>query len=87
MGAGLQQNHGLEWGPQLWENMTTTSPNHIFSDTAHLRAEIAAKSQKRKDIQNESKLADEGVNTLEQTIPLQHIELTADTTETLFPMK
>ncbi len=83
MGAGLQQNYGLEWGPHLWEKMANTSPNHIFSDTAHLRAKIAAK----KKLQRKLKIADEGVNTPEQTIPLQHIKLTADMTETLFPMK
>ena len=30
MGAGLQQNLGKEWGPQVWRTMTQSSPNKVF---------------------------------------------------------
>ena len=30
MGAGLQQNMVKEWGPELWRQMTNSSPNKVF---------------------------------------------------------
>lgn len=48
MGAGLQQNMGKEWGPQAWRNMTYSSPNKIFTDTAQHSAKIARQDRKRK---------------------------------------
>ena len=45
MGAGLRQNMGMEWGPQTWKSMTSTSPNKTFSTTAAKRVE---KDRKRK---------------------------------------
>ena len=51
MGAGLQQNLGKEWGPQVWKIMTKTSPNKVFSDTAHNNAKTTEKDRKRKATQ------------------------------------
>ena len=51
MGAGLQQNLGREWGPQVWRTMTQSSPNKVFSDTAHNSAKKVKKDRKRKATQ------------------------------------
>ena len=48
MGAGLHQNLGAFWGPQVWKNMTTTSPNKVFSDTAENSAKRVKKDRERK---------------------------------------
>jgi len=48
MGAGLRQNIGTEWGPQTWKNMTTTSPNKLFSITANHSAKKVEANTKRK---------------------------------------
>ncbi len=48
MGAGLRQNMGTEWGPQTWKTMTTSSPNKIFSKTAHHSAKKVEANRKRK---------------------------------------
>ena len=48
MGAGLRQNLGREWGPQAWKQMTNTSPNKVFTDTAEHSAKILSKDRKRK---------------------------------------
>ncbi len=48
MGAGLRQNMGTEWGPQTWKTMTTSSPNIIFSKTAHHSAKKVEANRKRK---------------------------------------
>ena len=48
MGAGLQQNMGREWGPQAWRQMTHSSPNKIYTDTAQHAAKIARQNKKRK---------------------------------------
>ena len=34
MGAGLQQNIGKNWGPSAWKEMTGSSPNKVFCNTA-----------------------------------------------------
>lgn len=47
-GAGLRQNLGREWGPQAWKEMTQSSPNKVFIDTAERSAKIADKDRKRK---------------------------------------
>ncbi len=48
MGARLRQNMGTEWGPQTWKTMTTSSPNKIFSKTAHHSAKKVETNRKRK---------------------------------------
>lgn len=48
MGAGLRQNMGADWGPQVWKSMTTTSPNQIFTDKASSLAKRVEKDRKRK---------------------------------------
>lgn len=30
MGAGLEQNYGLMWGPKVWNEMTSDAPNAVF---------------------------------------------------------
>lgn len=48
MGAGLRQNKGPKWGPQVWK-MTKTSPNKVFSDTAECTAKRVQKDRERKN--------------------------------------
>ena len=48
MGAGLRQNLGPEWGPQVWRNVTHAVPNKIFTDTADNSAKKVTKQRKRK---------------------------------------
>ena len=48
MGAGLQQNMGKEWGPELWRQMTNSSPNKVFSNTARHSAKEVESDRKRK---------------------------------------
>ena len=38
MGAGLQQNFGKKWGPEIWKQMSKSSPNEIFHDSAERSA-------------------------------------------------
>ena len=38
MGAGLRQNLGREWGPLAWKEITKSSPNKVFIDTAEYTA-------------------------------------------------
>ena len=38
MGAGLQQNLGKQWGPEIWKEMTKSPSNQIFVDTAERSA-------------------------------------------------
>ena len=48
MGAGLQYNMGKEWGPTIWKEMTSTTPNKVFSDTAQRSAKKASSEKERK---------------------------------------
>ena len=48
MGAGLQHNMGKEWGPTIWKEMTSTTPNKVFSDTAQRAAKKASSEKERK---------------------------------------
>ena len=48
MGAGLRQNIGANWGPQVWRSMTSTSPNKIFTDAADRSAKRVETDRKRK---------------------------------------
>ena len=48
IGAGLQQNMGKEWGPELWRQMTNSSPNKVFSDTARYSAKEEESDRTRK---------------------------------------
>ena len=48
MGAGLRQNMGREWGPQVWKQMTTSSPNKVYIDAADHSAKKLSKDNKRK---------------------------------------
>ena len=48
MGAGLQQNMGKQWGPEIWEKMTNSIPNQVFSDTAERSAENLKRQNERK---------------------------------------
>ena len=47
MGAGLRQNMGADWGPQVWRRMTKTSPNKVYTDTANLTAKRVTKDHQR----------------------------------------
>ena len=46
--AGLQQNIGKNWGPSAWKEMTGSSPNKVFCNTAELSAKKASNEKKRK---------------------------------------
>jgi hypothetical protein len=48
MGAGLQQNLGRAWGPTVWSDMTTSTPNKIFVDVANTMHNEAEQTRKRK---------------------------------------
>ena len=48
MGAGLQQNIGKQWGPEMWRQMTTSSPNKVFTDMARHSAKEMESNRKRK---------------------------------------
>ena len=50
MGAGLRHNMGDKWGLQAWKDMTSSSPNKVFSNTAEHPAKIINKNRKRKAI-------------------------------------
>ena len=77
MGTGLQQNMVKEWGPELWRQMTNSSPNKVFSDTARHSAKEVESDRKRK-AKEEVKARDEGVNTQTLTTRLQLAKHTAD---------
>ena len=47
MGAGLRQNMGADWGPQVWKNMATTSPNKVLTNTAEQSAKRMNKDRER----------------------------------------
>ncbi len=49
MGAGLRQNLGADWGPQIWKNMTDSSPNKVYTDVAGHLAETVKKDRERKN--------------------------------------
>ena len=70
MGAGLQQNKGKEWGPELWRQMTNSSPNEVFSNTARHSAKEVESDRKRK-AKEEVMQRDEVVNTRALTTWLQ----------------
>ena len=48
MGAGLQQNIGKQWGPEMWRQMTTSFPNKVFTDMARHSAKEMESNRKRK---------------------------------------
>ena len=48
MGAGLRQNMGRQWGPEIWRKMTTTSPNKVYTNTADRLAKRVERDRKRK---------------------------------------
>ena len=48
MGTGLQQNLGKAWGPTVWSEMTTSTPNRIFVDVANTMHKQAESTRKRK---------------------------------------
>ena len=48
MGAGLQQNFGREWGPDVWKKMTQAEPNRVYSDAAEQASKRVEKNRKRK---------------------------------------
>ena len=48
MGAGLQQNKGKQWGPEIWKDMTNSSPNKAFTDTVECSAKKLESDKKRK---------------------------------------
>ena len=49
MGSALQQNIGKQWGPQVWQNITNSTPNTVFAETAKLSADKQKKNKKRKE--------------------------------------
>ncbi len=46
MGAGLRQNMGKEWGPEIWKQMATTSPNKIYTNTTNHSAKESRRRSK-----------------------------------------
>ena len=48
VGAGLRQNMGRTWGPDVWKKITQKSPNKIYSDTANRYAKNLERDRKRK---------------------------------------
>ena len=48
MGAGLQQNIGTNWGPSAWKEMTGSSPNKVFCNTAECSSKKASNEKKQK---------------------------------------
>ena len=48
MGAGLLHNLGYKWGLQAWKDMTSSSPNKVFSSIVEHSAKIINKNRKRK---------------------------------------
>lgn len=48
MGAGLQQNRGKQWGPEIWKQITTSSPNPFFINAAERSAKKLESDKKRK---------------------------------------
>ena len=48
MGACLQQNEGKQWGPEIWKQMTDSSPNKVFTDTVECSAKKLESDRKRK---------------------------------------
>ncbi len=48
MGAGLQQNMGKEWGPEMWKQITSSSPNKVFKENARMSAKHVEYDKKRK---------------------------------------
>lgn len=48
LGAGLQQNVGKQWGPEIWKQMTSSYPNPVFTDTAERSAKKLQADNKRK---------------------------------------
>ena len=48
MGAGLQQNLGKQWGTEIWEKITNSSPNSVFTDAAECSAKNLKRDNKRK---------------------------------------
>ena len=49
MGAGLRQNLGPKWGPEVWKSITTNSPNKVFADKAEHSAKTVRKDRDRKN--------------------------------------
>ena len=49
MGAGLRQNLGADWGPQVWTSMTDYFPNKVFTNVAGHSAERVKKDRERKN--------------------------------------
>ena len=47
MGAGLRQNLGPEWGPEVWTKVTH-APNKVFTDVTQSTANCVATDRKRK---------------------------------------
>ena len=48
MGAGLQQNFGLDWGPQAFSEMTDNVVNPVYKDVACAISKKTANDRKRK---------------------------------------
>ena len=48
MGAGILQNIGRDWGPEVWKEMACCSPNKVFTNTAERSAKKASNEKKRK---------------------------------------
>ncbi len=48
MGAGLRQNLGPEWGPEIWRRVTQASPNKVLIDVTASTANSLANDKKRK---------------------------------------
>lgn len=49
MGAGLQHNHDISWGPKLWSALTMSAPNPVFCSVTESLSKKVDKEKKRKD--------------------------------------
>ena len=78
MGAGLRQNLGANWGPQVWKNVTTTSPNKYLVTRQKILLRERRRIGKERELRQPKKV-DAGVNILQQRAQLQLGVLTADT--------
>ena len=49
MGAGLRQNLGADWDPQVWTSLTDYYPNKVYTNVAGRCAERVKKDRERKN--------------------------------------
>ena len=86
MGAGLQQNMGRSWGPNVWKQMAEASPNKVYRNTTDCSVKRVEKDRKRKATEKQ-KEADDEAGTFGLITQLQLAGLIADITKVLHLMK